>query len=310
MKRKLQIKRSILFVLTVALASLTLMSPAAAQKKPTVKIAYVEWSSSVASAHMVQAVLQERLGYPVELLRMEADQIWRAVAAGEADVMLSAWLPVTHQNYFDQHGEKLVNLGPNLTGARTGLVVPDVSPGRQTGPLGQRAKPYIETDSIAELNEHAEQFRHRIVGIDPEAGVMKRAREAIRAYGLEGYRLIDGSENSMTAELSNAIRHKKWIVVTGWTPHWMFARWNLRFLDDPQNIFGGAESIHTMVRPGLKEEMPEVVTFLDRFAWTPEEASQFMIWNQADEGLYPYEKALRWMRIYPERVDQWLGGGN
>jgi glycine betaine/proline transport system substrate-binding protein len=309
-KRKMPIRRSIFSILTVVLVSLTLISAAAAQEKPTVKIAYVEWSSSIASAHMVQAVVQERLGYPVELLRMEADQMWQAVAAGEADLMLSAWLPVTHKNYFDQHGEKLVDLGPNLTGARIGLVVPDVSPGRQTGPLGQRSKPYIETESIAELNAYAEQFRRRIVGIDPEAGVMKRAREAIKAYGLEGYRLIDGSEVSMTAELSNAIRHKKWIVVTGWTPHWMFARWNLRFLDDPQNIFGGAESIHTMVRPGLKEEMPEVVAFLDRFAWTPEEASQFMIWNQADEGLYPYEKALRWMRIYPERVDQWLGGVN
>lgn len=306
MKRKIQIEKSVFSILLTILASLMLMTAAAAEEKPTVKIAYVEWSSSIASAHMVQTVLEERLGYPVELLPMEADQMWRSVAENEADVMLSAWLPVTHQNYYTQYSEKLVDLGPNLTGARIGLVVPDVSPGRQTDPLGQRAKPHIGAQSVADLNDYAEQFRHRIVGIDPEAGVMKRAREAIKAYDLEGYRLIDGSEVSMTAELSNAIRHKKWIVVTGWTPHWMFARWNLRFLDDPQGIFGESEAIHTMVRTGLKEQMPEVVAFLDRFSWTPEEASQFMVWNQADQGLYPYEKAQRWMRIYPERVDQWL----
>jgi glycine betaine/proline transport system substrate-binding protein len=31
-----------------------------------------------------------------------------------------------------------------------------------------------------------------------------------------------------------------------------------------------------------------------------------MIWNQADHGMYPYEKAQRWMRTYPERVQEWL----
>lgn len=47
--------------------------------------------------------------------------------------------------------------------------------------------------------------------------------------------------------------------------HWKFGRWNLKFLDDPENVFGGEEHINTIVRKRLKNDMPEVYAFLDRF---------------------------------------------
>jgi glycine betaine/proline transport system substrate-binding protein len=51
--------------------------------------------------------------------------------------------------------------------------------------------------------------------------------------------------------------------------------------------------------------MPEVYEFLDRFSWSPSEMGRLMLWNREDKGLYPYEKALRWMRTHPERVRSW-----
>jgi len=269
-------------------------------------IGYVEWSSSIASANIVKAVIQEELGHPVELKRMEADEMWESVAEGSVDVILSAWLPLTHEHYMQEYRAQVDDLGPNLKGARIGLVVPDVTVGRQTGGRGERARPYITAESIEDLEQYADKFRRTIVGIDPEAGIMKKAHEAAEAYGLDEYRIIDGSEVSMTAELSNAIRQQRWMVVTGWTPHWMFARWNLKFLEDPKNVFGDAEQIHTIARKGLQQDMPRVYEVLGNFNWTPEEASHYMIWNQADHGMYPYEKAQRWMRTYPERVQEWL----
>ena len=65
---------------------------AVAGEKKVVRIAYTDWSSSVASAHLVQAVLQEELGRRVDLQRMEAEEMWQAVADDRADAMLSAWL--------------------------------------------------------------------------------------------------------------------------------------------------------------------------------------------------------------------------
>ena len=86
----------------------------------------------------------------------------------------------------------------------------------------------------------------------------------------------------------------------------MFGRWKLKFLDDPENVYGDKEEIRTIVRKGLEEEMPNVYRFLDRFHWTPEQLEQLMIWIKEDEGDFPGEKALRYMRFHPEQVEAWL----
>jgi len=271
-----------------------------------VRIAYVEWSSEIASTNVVRAVLQEEMGYECEIIPMAADEMWEAVATGEVDAMVAAWLPGTHGHFYEQYADQIVDLGPNLEGTQTGLVVPQVTPGRQTGRTGLQNVPYITIDSITELQEHADKFRGRIIGIDPEAGIMRQTKEAMEVYGLDNFELISGSEISMAAELANAIRRLEWIVVTGWIPHWKFARWNLKFLEDPENVFGGREEIHTIVREGLREDMPDVYAFLDNFHWTPGDMEQLMLWIEGQDGVYPLDSARRWMRHHRDKVEAWL----
>jgi len=271
-----------------------------------VVIPYVEWSTEVASSNLVKAVIQEELGQPCIVRSTEAEEMWRSIAKGEADAMVSAWLPSTQAHYYKRFKDRVVNLGPNLNGTKTGLVVPNVTEGRLTAGTGIRNRPYITVNSIPELKNHVDKLKGRIVGIDPGAGIMNTTRQAMEAYDLKGFRLVEGSEVSMVAELSNAIRRQRWIVVTGWVPHWIFARWELKFLEDPKNVYSEKGHISTIVRRGFQEDRPEVYAFLDRFHWEPEEMGQLMLWIQQDDGLYPYEKALRWIRTHPDRVEEWL----
>jgi len=275
-------------------------------KSSIVRLAYVEWSSEIASTHLVQAIIQEKMGKICHIIPMEADEMWEAVAKGTVDAMVSAWLPETQRILYKKYKTQVDNLGPNLDNARVGLVVPNITVGRQTMGTGLRNKPYITTNSISELPEYVREFKGKIIGIDPAAGIMERSREAIKVYGLNQYRLISGSEVSMTAELSNAIRKQRWIVVTGWIPHWMFGRWNLKFLEDPKQVFGSKESISTIARKGLQKDMPVVYRFLDRFNWNAKEMDQLMVWIKDDDGMYPYEKALRWIRYNQDQVNSWL----
>ena len=46
----------------------------------------------------------------------------------------------------------------------------------------------------------------------------------------------------------------------------MFSKWSLRYLDDPKQIFGGAEQIHAMARKGFSQEHPEVAYFFAHFS--------------------------------------------
>ncbi|TVM15038.1 glycine/betaine ABC transporter substrate-binding protein [Oceanidesulfovibrio indonesiensis] len=299
-------------VLTLVLLALVVLtalpSPARAAdpKREPLRIVYVNWSSSIASANLVRAVLEEKLGIPCRLTETTADSMWRMVAAGEADAMLSAWLPETHAAYAATHLADVDDLGPNLEGARVGLVVPRVSLGRPTTGTGLANRPLVEARSITDLKTYGEQFGHRIVGIDPEAGVMRKTRIALREYELDGWRLNQGDEQSMVKELERSIRRHERIVVTGWKPHWMFALWRLEFLEDPKDVFGGHERIHTVVRKGLEDDMPEAYGFLNRFRWTAEDMEQLMLWNRQSEGPDKYGNAQRWMRAHPDTVNAWI----
>ncbi len=305
MKKKVTIYYTGVLICISALLVVFVPGQAVSAKK-TVRLSYVEWSETVAATNMVKAMIQEKLGHACEIIPMTADKMWEAVATGRVDGMVAAWLPTTHGHFYEQYKDQIMDLGPNMVGTQIGLVVPDITVGRQTAASGQRNAPYIKASSIDDLKRYSDKFSRRIIGIDPESGIMKKTREAMGTYGLNNYELIKGSEVSMTAELSNAIRKQRWIVVTGWIPHWMFARWKLRFLDDPENVFGGKEEIHTIVRKGLKDDMPDVYQFLDNFSWKPGDLEQLMIWIQEDQGMYPDEKALRYMRYHSDQIQSWL----
>jgi glycine betaine/proline transport system substrate-binding protein len=237
----------------------------------------------------MKAVLQEKMGYKVKLIPVAAAAMWQAVATDAADGFTTAWLPTTHATYLDGVKDQVEDLGPNLSGTRIGLVVPD----------------YVTIDTIAQMNDTKDKFRRRIIGIDPGAGIMMKTEKAIDDYQLKRFRLVEGSGATMTAALKDAIRNKEWIAVTSWTPHWMFGRWQLKYLDDPMNIYGGAENINTIVRKGLKADMPEVYAVLDNFHWSPADLQQVMVLNQ-QQNSDPYDNAVLWVNEHPEIVQAWL----
>ncbi|MCK9239461.1 glycine betaine ABC transporter substrate-binding protein [Desulfocurvus sp.] len=279
-------------MLTLALAALAALmtAPAQAAGKGKVRLAYVEWDCAAASTTVVQAVLQEKMGYEVEILPVAAAAMWQAVATGDVDGMVTAWLPVTHADYLAKVKDKVENLGPVVGGAKLGWAVPS----------------YVAVDSIADLNAHKDKFDGKIIGIDPGAGVMRLSEQVIKDYGLE-FELMEGSGATMTAALADAIKNKKWVAVTAWSPHWMFGKWDLKYLADPKGVLGEEEHIDTIVRKGLKADMPEVYALLDNFAWKDAGQLQMvMAWNQ-EPGADRYENAKRFIKENEAQVNAWMG---
>ncbi len=275
----------------------------------TLRLVYPEWSSEIAGAHLIQAVLQERIGYRVELVPVPVDEMWSSVAEGQADILAGAWLPTTHRDYYRQYAPDLEDLGANLTGARIGLAVPTVTPGFRTTETGRTGAELVTITSISELAETADRFGGRVISIESGAGVVARTREALAAYGLDRrFRLVETDEAGMLARVSDAIRREEWIVFTGWTPHWVFERYSLRFLEDPQQLFGGEESIHTMVRRSLRDDAPDAHAVLSRMSWSPEDLERLMRWIQEGQADDPYGQALRWIRVNRDLVDTWVEG--
>lgn len=153
----------------------------------------------------------------------------------------------------------------------------------------------------------SEQTGKSIQGIDPGAGIMEATARALEDYGLggEGWVLKEASDAAMMAELKSAYEKKEAIIITGWTPHWMFSAYDLKYLEDPMGTYGQEEHIATLVRQGLEQDDPVAYAFLDNFFW--EAADMEAVMNAAQES-DPTEAAAEWVEANGDKIDQWVEG--
>ncbi|EKU93927.1 Glycine betaine-binding protein precursor [Alloiococcus otitis] len=249
-----------------------------------IELAYVDWDSEIASTHVIGEVL-ESLGYDVTLTSLDNAVMWQSVANGDADAMVSAWLPHTHGDQEAEYGDQMDHVGTNLEGAKIGLGVPT----------------YMEVDSIADLTDEAEQT---ITGIEAGAGVVQSAEQALEDYdNLSDWTVATSSSGAMVTELETAINNEEDIVVTAWSPHWKFQTFDLKYLDDPEESFGGDETIETYAREGLEEDMPEAYSVLENFYWELDEMEEVML--DISEGAEPEDAAAQWVEENQDRVSEW-----
>ena len=73
------------------------------------------------------------------------------------------------------------------------------------------------------------------MGIERGTGMAIYTDTVIQEYGLN-YRQLNSSMVAMAAELNKAIQENRWIVVTAWQPHWLFGRFDLKFLRSQEDI--------------------------------------------------------------------------
>lgn len=100
-------------------------------------VPYVAWDDVVASSNVVKYVMENKLDYEVNLMLVEPGPMFASIADGDADAMVGAWLPTTHEAYYEEYEGDFEDLGVNLHGTRNGLAVPE----------------YMDIDSIEDLIE-------------------------------------------------------------------------------------------------------------------------------------------------------------
>ena len=163
-----------------------------------------------------------------------------------------------------------------------------------------------EEDASTESKSVGESLDYKITGIDPGAGIMEASAKAIEDYELKDWDLVSGSSAAMTAALKKAYDKEEPIIVTGWTPHWKFAEYDLKYLEDPKGVFGGEEEIRTIARNGLKEDLPEAHQILSQFNWSQEDMGEVMIAIQ--QGEKEEVAAQNWVDANEDKVAAWTNG--
>jgi len=247
-------------------------------------IPYVPWETEIASTHVMGEVLTQA-GYDVNLVSADLAIIFESIASGQADATFSVWMPESQADLWNEHEENFTHIGTSMEGAKVGLAVPE----------------YMDVNSIEELNDQAGQ---EIIGIEAGAGVVQGAQQAVESYdNLEDWSVTTSSSGAMTTELDNAISNEEEIVVTGWSPHWKFLVHDLKYLEDPQGVFGEAESIETIGRLGLEEDHPVAYSILENFNWDVADMEAVMLDMQ--EGATAEDAASTWVEENQDKVQEW-----
>lgn len=286
MKKFLMVLMLMTFVISTVLVANTRTVEVTYETK--IEIAYVNWAEGIAMTYLAQAILEDYFDMEVETTMADAGLVFASIATGDRDVFLDAWLPVTHKAYMDRFKDSIEDLGFNFRGARIGAVVPS----------------YVEANSLEEINNYVDEFNGEIIGIDAGAGIMQATNRAIEAYDLD-FRLVSSSGPAMTAALDDAISRGNWIIVTGWEPHWKFARYDLKFLNDPEKTYGEVEYIKTVARDGFSKDNPIAAEFFKNFFLTSEELGSLM-GMIADSNDSNVEVARRWIEDNKELVEFWV----
>lgn len=273
---------------TVALASTPLAL--LAQAKP-LRIGWTAWSDAEVVTNIAKLILEQRLAQKVELVMTDVALQYAALQRGQIDLMLMAWLPGTHGAYWQKVKDDVEDLGALYTGARLGWAVPDEIPVSMLRTIEDLKKPEVQ-----------EKLGGRIQGIDAGAGLMKLSAEAIKTYGLD-YKLLTASDAAMVSSLDRAIQRKQWIVVTTWSPHWMFSQYKVRYLEDPRQALGGAEEIHALGRKGFSAAFPKAAAFIRNMKLPLSDLEAVMLKARDSSAA---KEAAAFVSTRGDLVDRWL----
>ncbi|MFW6348217.1 MAG: glycine betaine ABC transporter substrate-binding protein, partial [Cyclonatronaceae bacterium] len=62
----------------------------------TARLVYVNWAEGIAYTNLAKNVLEEKMGYEVEITTADVGPAYTSVAQGDYDAFMETWLPVLH----------------------------------------------------------------------------------------------------------------------------------------------------------------------------------------------------------------------
>jgi len=292
-KSKLFTVSVIALALIIGLSSFSLV--ATAEKKNSLTFGIVPWSESLAIGSLVNHVLTVELGMNVDTMNPNIGAAYTAIKQGDMDQFVESWLLLTHEAYWEKSAADLCDFGPIYEDALLCWAVPNYVPEDVVSSVEDLGKPEVK-----------EKMGGEIVGIDPGAGLMQHSEVMMEEYPvLEGWELKDSSDYAMVAELKRRMQRDEWTVVTLWKPHYAFARFDIRTIDEPKKILGAEERIHMVGRKDFMSVFPNKVSeFLSRFYLPIGKVNELT--DMHDE--YGDAAGGKFANKYPELVDYWING--
>ncbi|MFI7142490.1 glycine betaine ABC transporter substrate-binding protein [Streptomyces massasporeus] len=232
----------------------------------------------------------EAHGHRVNSIEAPHEQMFRLQEEGEVDVLVSAWLPSSHDTYLSRYRDRVRVLTPQYEPYCVWAVPPYV-PAGEVREVADLARPEV-----------AERMTTAIRGINPGAGISRFSAHMVTEYGLDrlGYTFTPGSESGFVDRVERGIADREWLVVPLWRPQYLNRVHGLRPLVEPKGLLGTVDSAGPVIsREALERIHPDAVARLGGLHLGNEGVEELdALINVA--GLTPLQAADRFLAAHPE----------
>jgi glycine betaine/proline transport system substrate-binding protein len=276
-----------------------LSSPAAMAADPdsckSVHMADVGWTDNTAQNGLFNQVLKG-LGYQTKIDVLALPVILESLKSGKLDLFLDNWMPSNADGlkpYTD--AKSLESLKPDLVGAGYGPVVPD----------------YVAAAGIKDIKDlgtNGDKFDHKFYGIEPGNDGNKIVQKDIDdpSKGLQGWKLVESSEQGMLVEAKKDMAAKKWVVFLGWAPHPVMGKMPLVYLTGFEKDGFGDAQINPLTRNGFSTQCPNLGKLLANLQFTlPMESS---VMEDINNNVSGDDAGAKWLKANPDVLAKWLDG--
>lgn len=297
--------------------------PALAQD---VVIGVPNWASARGTAHILKTAIEDNLGLEVELQNGTNPIIFEAMDSGAMHVHPEVWMPNQanlHNTFVKEKGT--VSMNPNaMLSDQYMCVTSDTAERTGIKALSELTDPEMAAKFDTDGDGRGEIW----VGA---AGWASTNIEKIRAksYGYdETMNLVEMDETLALAQVDNAVSQGQNIVFFCYTPHHMFAvydlvpleepaydaaQWNvIQPTDDPEwlekSMAGtawDAAKLHIHYANVLADGQPEAAEMLSSVNLTTDQVNG-VVYALSIEGKDPAEYAREWVDANAEQVDSWF----
>jgi glycine betaine/proline transport system substrate-binding protein len=228
------------------------------------------WDENQVVANLTKTLLEEELGYgEVRLTELELGPVFEGVGSGDLDAFQDMWLP-NHQAQFSEVENDVVQLSPWYQGqTEFGIGVPTYM---------------TNVNTIPDLNN---TDLTQILGIEPGAVISERIPDSvIPTYDLN-QEYVESSTAGMLSEVERLYNDGEEFAFVPWRPHWMNARYDFKFLEDPEDALqdlNDAATISSIVNEDLPDEDPVAYAFMENLRLTEEQVNEIENINPQDYG--------------------------
>ncbi|SDQ95186.1 glycine betaine/proline transport system substrate-binding protein [Virgibacillus subterraneus] len=258
------------------------------EEQKTISIGLDPYDYATVPAYLSKEILEQE-GYEVKIEEGQIGILYEALANEEIDAFIDIWSPNLQSSYLKEYEGQFDIAGTLYSDMPIGVAVPT----------------YMEdVNSIADLNKYKEKFDKKVYAIDPGSGMADTTKKMVEAYDMNDFEIKNSSTAAMLAQAESVMKDKEGIVFNAWRPHPMFVRMDIKFLDDPKNVWK-LDDVQVGVTSDLKKQSPTAYTLFSNMKLTLNQVEQWIM-EIDTEGKTPEELAETWVEENQGKVNKWL----